>query len=360
MGIKGYIVNVDYEKYVSEISKYSHRNYKLGPVASRILRLFLERPYQSTYQLFTLLKKEEKMAYKNVHKRIKKLHSLKMIEIIGKESIKTDRESIHNPKFYRLTTGGIFHLLCQGPRWGSKKIFQNYPDNIIFRTILYRYIERETLLQIKNLFLLGEIFSYLSKCCVATNRLIEALGKHRGTDSVTMPLFNWDEFPGKNNMLPLMFFTFNFGLNLLGNPQIKKIDDGRTIEISTKNKSVFIKLNEKKNAATLTTEDGKRFLLDVEHSDNKIIVNGIIGTYRESNFERLAYDIQYNLLTLSFSIIMKLSKWDFVQVAAEENSNSFEILAHDQKTMYLLEKTKQLFEERYKTFQLKTSDQLQK
>src|SRR6187200_740819 len=192
MVIRGYIsADINYEGYISEISKFSHRNYKLGPVASLILMQYLERPYLSTYQIFIILKKMGKnyeMAYKNVHKRIKQLHSLKLIEIIGKESIDTERESMHNPKYYRLTTGGLFHLiskdktaiLYKNSGMGRKKIFQNYSDSIIFRTLLYPYFEEETLLQIKNQMLFTEIFSYLNKCCTITDTVIELIENNQG------------------------------------------------------------------------------------------------------------------------------------------------------------------------------------
>lgn len=94
------------------------------------------------------------MAYKNVHKIVKQLHSLKLIEVVGKETIKKERESIHNPKYYRLTTGGIFSLiynhqfsLVSSGMQNIKKFFQNYSENILFRTILYSYFEEQSLEQ---------------------------------------------------------------------------------------------------------------------------------------------------------------------------------------------------------------------
>jgi hypothetical protein len=105
---------VDYDSYISEISKYPNRNYRLPPVASRMLVQFISHRYLSAYQIFRLLKnkgKKYEMAYKNVHKRIKKLHSLNLIETVDRKSIKSVDESKHHPIYYRLTTGGIFYLI---------------------------------------------------------------------------------------------------------------------------------------------------------------------------------------------------------------------------------------------------------
>jgi hypothetical protein len=359
MDNKGYISSreVNYEEYLSEISKFQDRNYGLSPTASRILLYFVMRPYLSTYQIFSSLRgKSDEMAYKNVHKIVKRLHSLKLIEIVEKKSIDKERESIHNPKYYRLTTGGIFSLisyiqesLLSPDMEKAKKLFHNYCENIIFRTILYPYFEKESLSQMdsRNIFL--EIFYYLNKCCHSTNSFVQSMKKNKWF--AFMPFFNWDN-PEKYNSLAMQYLNSQFNLNLTEKLRIEKIDVNETIKISDKAKSVFITLNEKKDTAILTTEEGKKYNLGVQ-LDNKNNLSIRVTTYLEVVLRQLALHINYDLLTLVFSINLRMTEKDLLGV--EIKTNSFNILSKDRKFVSLLERTKKLFEERYQEFiQLKT------
>jgi hypothetical protein len=289
------------------------------------------------------------MAYKNVHKRIKQLHSLNLIEKVDKESIRDPlEESIHNPTYYRLTTGGVFHLIYKEKSFLSnmsgKKMFQNYSENIIFKTLLYPYFEKETVSKINMLMIFSEILNYLNKCCAFTNDIIEFTKKNYGP--VVMPLFNWDN-PEKYDVGTMLCLNHEFNLGFTEKPQIKKIDSCGTIKISSKSKSAIIKLNEKKDTAILTTADKKTYELGVEMSDGKYEVGMKIGTYKEGAFKQLIHRINYSLLTLATSIIMRITEKDFEGVAAEADIAGFKILSHDQKLMSLLERTKKIFEERY-------------
>jgi hypothetical protein len=219
--------------------------------------------YLSTYQIFR--GKSGEMAYKNVHKIVKHLHSLNLIEIVGRKSIGKERESIHNPKYYRLTTGGIFSLIyndqfsLQFPGMEKiKNLFQNYSENIIFRTILYPYFEEQSLSLMDSSMIIEEILDYLNKCCAITNTFIESINKNK-----------W-------------------------------------------------------------------------------------ASYLEAALSGLALHINYNLLTLVFSINLRITEKEGL-LGTEIKTNSFNILSKDRKFVSLLERTKKLFEERYQEFmQLKT------
>jgi hypothetical protein len=374
MDIKGYIssVELDYEEYLSEISKFPNRNYELGPTASMILLFFAMHPYLSTYQIFSSLRgKSDEMAYKNVHKIIKHLHSLKLIELVAKKSINKERESIHNPKYYRLTTGGIFSLIYNGqisllaPGMLSliyngqisllapgiekiKKLFQNYSGNIIFKTILYPYFEEQNLLQMDNAIIFGQLLDYLEKCCASTNYFVEYMKENKWF--VVMDFFNWDN-PEIYNPLAILYLNRQFNLNLSEKLHIEKINL-ETIKISDKAKSVFITLNEKRDTTILTTETRKKYNLWVR-LDNKNNLSIRVKTPREIPLSGLAHDINYNLLTLVFSINLRKEK-DLI--GAEIKTNSFNILSKDRKFVALLERTKKVFEERYQEFILLTKE----
>jgi hypothetical protein len=112
----------------------------------------------------------------------------------------------------------------------------------------------------------------------------------------------------------------------------------------------------------LTTEEGKRYELGVE-LDNKNNLSIRVTTYREVALRGLAHHINYNLLTLVFSINLRITEKDLLEDLLgggdETRANSFNILSKDRKFLSLLERTKKLFEERYQEFiQLKTSNNI--
>jgi hypothetical protein len=104
----------------------------------------------------------------------------------------------------------------------------------------------------------------------------------------------------------------------------------------------------------LTTEDNRNYELDVKQSKNKLTLYARRGTIRERAHEKLAYDIEYSLLSLAFFMIMRLRKDDFTQVTAQitpvSSPTSFKTLLQDSRILSLLEKTRKLFNERYETF----------
>jgi hypothetical protein len=295
------------------------------------------------------------MAYKNVLRCMRQLQSLNLIELIGEPSIKDKlKESLHNPKYYRLTTGGIFNLiyrisrdktsaLYRDPTIGTIRMFQNYSDNILFRTILSPYFETKTLSKIENPAIFVELLDYLNKCCVHAENFIQYTKENKG--SWVDSLFNWD-FPEKYDIEAMDIMNDEFDLGFTEKPIIEKIESEEMIKIFSKKKSVFIKLNYKKDAAILTTDDGKIYELGVELSDGKYIVGVRMGTHQEVAFSQLMHGINYSLLTLAVSMIMRITEKDFTALT-EVNIPSFRLLSMDRKLMPLLERTKKMFEERY-------------
>jgi hypothetical protein len=188
---------------------------------------------------------------------------------------------LNDPKYYRLTTGGIFSLIYNGqfsllaPGMFSliyngqidlqfpgmekiKKLFQNYSENIIFRTILYPYFEEQNLSRIDSSIIIEGILNYLNKCCAITNTYIDFIKNNKW--DAQLRLFNWDN-PEKYNELIVQYLNNQFNLNLTEKICIEKDKGSETIKISDKTRSVFITLNEKKDTAILTTDEGKRYEL---------------------------------------------------------------------------------------------------
>src|SRR5918992_438364 len=129
--------------YLEEISKLPNRNIILGPVEEEFLKYFAENLYLSAYQVRSLHNSRQKlwiykhtqkqepnpMIYKNVHKRVKRLYELKLIE-------KEEKEFKHRAIYYRLSTGGIYYLIHNKSREFItllQNVLQNHSDNIIFK-----------------------------------------------------------------------------------------------------------------------------------------------------------------------------------------------------------------------------------
>jgi hypothetical protein len=74
-----------------------------------------------------------------------------------------------------------------------------------------------------------------------------------------------------------------------------------------------------------------------------------IGTYLESALEKLAYQTEYNILNLAFSIIMGITEREPI-LPLELDKYDFKILSYDSKFTHLLEQSEKVFQERYRAF----------
>lgn len=90
----------------------------------------------TAYLIHSDLKKRGiSMDYKNVSKRVRRLHELKLIT-------ESKGESAHRAKFYKLSTEGLFYLLVNCPI--TPRMLIEYKDNIILKSLLYPYFEEKT------------------------------------------------------------------------------------------------------------------------------------------------------------------------------------------------------------------------
>lgn len=146
---------------VSEVSRYKDVN--LGEREAEFLAL-IGQGHNSSYRIFSLLKKmNQPMDYKNVNKRVRRLQELGLIK-----EIRVKGESIHNAKFFALTSEGIIYLVTQR-QWISGQLLIEYKNNLILRVLLYPYFEEHT---VKQLVMLVEIGRYLRECCYIIQQAI--------------------------------------------------------------------------------------------------------------------------------------------------------------------------------------------
>ena len=162
------------KEFISEIKDY--KTISLGSTERAFLLLILVGN-SSAYKIFLHLKNPKlttlkPMAYKNVHKRVKRLLSLGLIEELDE---KFKRNAIN----YRLTSRGIFQYLLTGNT--IPFLLNKYQDknNVIIQTILYQFFEEETMskfLTMPRYFSLGD---YLRKCCEGILKKLEEYRSRR-------------------------------------------------------------------------------------------------------------------------------------------------------------------------------------
>jgi hypothetical protein len=329
--------------FINEISGFHNRNIDLGPVEDEFLKYFAQNPCLSAYQLWGLHnsppnlwryklvhKKERKPTiYKNVNKRVRRLHNLKLIEI-------TKRDPTHGAIYYTLTTGGIYYLIHNKSREFIdllKKVLQNHSDNIIFKIFLDPYIKRDSILQIKSTSRISRICSYLHDCCEATERALESINRSLN-DYFKEQVFLWQDVPGVDNHRLIDFLKREFDVNWLENSEITKFPDGNTIKISHGSKSILIKLNDKKDKAILTINRKNVYEFTFSRSLEVLYKGQSIKEFDVNSFP-------LSIKSLMANLVVALGLEGF---AIESD---MKVLAQDKKFMRLLSDNKQKFDDSY-------------
>jgi hypothetical protein len=329
--------------YLEEISKLPNRNIILGPVEEEFLKYFAENLYLSAYQVRSLHNSRQKlwiykhtqkqepnpMIYKNVHKRVKRLYELKLIE-------KEEKEFKHRAIYYRLSTGGIYYLIHNKSREFItllQNVLQNHSDNIIFKVLLDPYIKRDTILRIEDTSRKSQICSYLHECCEATERTLESINRSSHGHLVEQ-VFLWQDVPGVDNHRLTDFLKERFKVNWLQNAKIIKFPDGNTIKISHGSESLLITLNDKRNKAIMTINRENVYEFTFSQYLEVLYRGQSIKEFEANSF---SFSIKSLVANLVFALALGV-------LAVESDIKA---LAQDEKFMGLLYDNKQKFDHNY-------------
>jgi hypothetical protein len=99
--------------------------------------------------------------------------------------------------------------------------------------------------------------------------------------------FCWDKIPGKDNERLIEFLVRKFGVDWVKAAEIKRIDNGKTIEVSSKKNSLSLKLNDKKTKATVEIDGVAKgeFTAKIENDVLNIYDDEITSKAKSIRFE---------------------------------------------------------------------------
>jgi len=102
-------------------------------------------------------------------------------------------------------------------------------------------------------------------------------------------LFSWDEIPGNDNWKLIEFLGQMYGIDWVKTAKIEKIDDGRTINISTEKNSLSLRLNDEKNKVNLKIDDGRIDELNARTENSKLNIYKQLATFNSAKIDGHAF-----------------------------------------------------------------------
>lgn len=190
------------ETYISFLlQKYKPTEFSIGDQLLEVLTEFAGHDYISAYDIWSYLKDTHFPAvdYKNTHKRVKRLESLGYIEPSKVEEI--GKKIQHGAIYYRITEAGMFQWFLHRNMLSLLPLMlQIHGSYLIFKTLLYPYFAKETVLALKkisdrlwsipsgihidvfedvNFKIFDAIYDYLRDCCFMLFRFIMADGYYK-------------------------------------------------------------------------------------------------------------------------------------------------------------------------------------
>ena len=345
------------QRYISSLNGSSKKDAGLDVTSLDILEQFAWEKYLSAYQICSNLKSTHlKLAYKNVNKRTNALLSSGLIQETEVEGISNK----HRAKYYRLTEYGIYQLFLNrlnsllinpsdvrkrrelSPVPNAQIFLRNYSDSFLFKTFLYAYFEKETLLAIGPS-LLDDIYGYLSSCCHSIERNLKY--SKLGDIPIIEKICSWNRIPGKDNEVLLSHLKQMFNLESVSPYNIKK--ENNSITVNTPSAPIVIKLDKAENRVRVMSTAGGQFKeleYDVNQLGQEMVVSKRIPS--EESIKDIVNDAEKQIEQLIYEFVYHLAS--SATEASKEFSYYCEILSKDVKFMSVVEK---INENRHKGFE---------
>jgi hypothetical protein len=294
----------------------TYRPTELGHAEIEILYLFAISKSESVYGIFKVLKefwhRKKSPAYKDVHKRVKRLLHLKLVDQI-KEHFE------RGAKHYKITPYGLITCLDSYMLLSYHHGFiLNHKENIVIRSLLLEFLEEETIDSFLSLreFPTMDIGEYLHDCCSITADICKEFWTKIERYNIT------DILPNDDIIQKYMSY-------LDGKPVDQHILD----EISEYKKRLTAKLNNNNNksdnkelASAVDEYEGKHFSHDaIRHYERTQSIMPYNRSYLEERPPFPLLDIYYDLvwsLSIRLEEKTKLLAFNLVSQLGEMIINS--------------------------------------
>ncbi|MGI9010155.1 MAG: hypothetical protein ACR2F1_03085 [Nitrososphaeraceae archaeon] len=318
----------DYNKHIlfdthMDLSEYIlqlYRTYKKfsdpGEAAKQLLPMFAERNCVTTYQCYKELNKAKKIAYKNVHKRVKKLYELGILK-----EVSNNGPTKHGSIYYKLSSFGIYCIFLIGKinSLNLDKLIENYPNDGLLEYFLYQFIEKKTVKGIKSYIILGYIFEFLKDCCISIESLLKHLPqieKDRGystcitvTDNLINPELADYWFGGSNSFVEYLKKRFKIKWVDKNTSKINYNKSESLINIVEKNKTLLLKLDTKNKKAILSEKENILFEFELEEiGENSFAINEFVPTTVKERLLNIPY-FENEKYQSSINLCMKILKY---------------------------------------------------
>jgi hypothetical protein len=339
------------EEYNGLLCRLENMREDIDNVTLDILEIFAQTEAITTSQITSFVKSTKiERAYKNVHNRVKKLKSLKLIEetnLHGKHR--------HNEKYYKLRDEGIYTLFLNRlhgvlvnqlsvrkrelPVSYVHNFLKYYGDNLIFKLFLYPYFDKHSI-TIDNFELIVKLFNYIHNCC---KHLDLAL---RVQVPVMITKFSWNKIPGQDDMELFTSIREIFGIEDIDRDKLNivKTRDNNTIKVITPQRSIVIELDRtsKKAIAILTDKDNslRKYEYDTVKFGSEIMVGATqpheesMKGVLESSRKLIELPIYELVSNLGYELVSNLGNRSTL---LEDKMGSTKVLAQDEKFMTLLQ-----------------------
>ena len=261
-------------EYILELYEIQKKFFDPGEAAKQLLPIFAERNCFSTYQCYKELNKQKKISYKNVHKRVKKLHELGILKEVSNNS-----PTKHGAIYYQLSSFGIYFIFLTHKinLINITKLIQNYPNDGLFEYFLYLYIEKKTVTKINSDIILEHVFEFLNECCSRTEGLLIMLPqikKDRGRSDYIATIENlidsdMEDHRSEGSKAFIDYLKTKFKIKWLNKntSKIKLNKSDNIIEIVEKNNNLILKLDTKIKKAILYDKKNKLFEYELEEKE---------------------------------------------------------------------------------------------
>lgn len=355
--------------YISDLMEVENLEVNVGGVAEELLKFFIKYPKCSTYQTHKYLEEIYKrdnrtISYKNVHKRIQKLHQFGLIKEVR---ITNETTTKHGAIYYSLTTFGIFYIIKNELVSYNKNLIIEYKHNSLFENFLYPFIEFNTICRLNDIKIIFMIYHYLHKCSLDILDLVMLLKDMENDVDIYLPINSkkFLDLQDKEELYGFLeYLRKRLNLDWLTEKNIKITISGNDFNIINKseNSNICLRVSqEEKKVIILSANDAKisEFFLKVHEvalgSYGWIwIISGDLSKYVDVNKEEKFSDYGPVLLhqyELCYEIIQYFNyRHLYKHLSSNEKENSKNILKKDQTFLNLLLELKDEFESYYRNF----------